>query len=183
MRLSVSLFPFHSIWELPARDVVDVAASGISLTPDRLRSKTLWSLPYSAVRRSALVRADDSHKEYDMHYENFQKFSVVAQSVAHRHAEKHLPKNSRLQFTPSLQQGIQSLLKGETDALGTGSISATHQASRNRRLKVIDLHRQEDHPELISFAVRREKSLLDSLNEFIQQKKMNNFIDDHIYRY
>ena len=56
---------------------------------------------------------------------------------------------------------------GKTDAVGTGSVSAYHQAIGDERLKVVDLHREDDAPELISFSVRREPLLMDAINQFI----------------
>ena len=67
------------IWNLPARNVVDVAAAGISLTPERLSSDAYWSRPYRKVQRSALILKEASHTGY----ENFKRFSVVGESVAH----------------------------------------------------------------------------------------------------
>jgi ABC-type amino acid transport substrate-binding protein len=171
LEVTITTFPFEGIWDLPGRDVVDVAASGISLTPDRMNSPSLWSQPYSAVRRSALIRSEDSHAGY----RHFERFSVVGESAAHSHALRHLPREATLQFTPSLEHGVESLLKGETDAVGTGSISAMHQATRNERLKVLDLHTDEDALELLSFSIRREQSLLDAINGFITSKGSQNF--------
>jgi ABC-type amino acid transport substrate-binding protein len=125
---------------------------------------SFWSQPYSTVRRSALIRAEDSRTGYG----DFERFSVVAGSLAHSHAVRHLPREVRLQFTSSIGHGVESLLRGETDAIGTGSASAFHQASGNERLKVLDLQRDEDTPELISFSIRREQALLDAINDFIQ---------------
>ena len=181
LRLSIAIFPFMGIWELPSRDVVDVAASGISRTPDRMTSASFWSEPYASVRRSALVLAEDSRAGYD----HFERFSVVGESEAHTHATRYLPKGARLQLTPSIESGVGSLLRGETDAVGTGSVSAVYQADRDKRLKVLDLQTEEDTPELISFSIRREQSLLEAINDFIISRAAKILIDDkkdRIYR-
>ncbi|MFZ4717493.1 MAG: substrate-binding periplasmic protein [Chthoniobacterales bacterium] len=163
LELKITIFPFMGIWNLPAENVVDVAAAGISLTPERLTSHAYWSRPYRKVSRSALVLKEASHTGY----QDFKRFSVVGESVAHSHAIKHLSRTATLHFAPSIEEGVESLLRGETDAVGTGSVSAKYQALGEDRLKVIDLQRDEDAPELISFSLRREKSLLNSMNDFI----------------
>jgi len=163
LELSIHLFPFTGIWNLPSRDLVDVAASGISLTPERMSSNSYWSRPYSRVRRSALIRNEDSLRGY----EDIRRISVVGESMAHSHALKHLPRTSSIQVITSIEQGVESLLMGKTDAVGTGSVSAYHQAIGDERLKVVDLHREDDAPELISFSVRREPLLMDAINQFI----------------
>jgi ABC-type amino acid transport substrate-binding protein len=163
LELKINVFPFMGIWNLPAQNVVDVAAAGISLTPERLSSDAYWSRPYRKVRRSALILKEASHTGY----EDFKKFSVVGESVAHSHALKHLSRTATLHFASSIGEGVESLLRGETDAVGTGSVSAKHQALGDDRLKVIDLQKEEDSPELISFSLRREKSLLNSMNDFL----------------
>lgn len=174
LELAITIFPFMGIWDLPARDVVDVAASGISLTSERMTAGSYWSLPYGRVSRSALIRADDSLKGYG----DFKSFSVIGESIAHSHAVRHLHGKATLNFIPSIEHGVESLLRGKTDAVGTGSVSAIHQASRDERLKVLDLQADEDEPELISFSLRREKALRDSINDFIILRGENILIDD-----
>ena len=171
LKLSITIFPFMGIWNLPALDIVDVVASGISLTPDRMTTDSFWTQPYTRVRRSALVRAEDFHDGYG----EFKRFTVVPDSVAHSHALRHLPSDSRLQFTQGIELGVESLLRGETDAVGTGSVSARHQAGSDSRLKALDLHTEEDAPELISFFTRRESSLLNALNNFINSRNPQNY--------
>ena len=163
LEMKITIFPFMGIWNLPAQNIVDVAAAGISLTPERMSSDAYWSRPYRKVRRSALVLKESSHNGY----EDFKRFSVVSESVAHSHAIKHLSRTATLHFAPSIGDGVESLLRGETDAVGTGSVSARYQASGEERLKVIDLQQEGDAPELISFSLRREKSLRNSINDFI----------------
>lgn len=163
LELSIELHPFEGIWNLPGQDVVDVAASGISLSPERMNSQSYWSKPYSSVRRSALVRRGEKRHGY----ENFSTFSVVGESLAHTHALKHLPRESSLRMLSGIDEGVESLLRGETDAVGTSSVSAFHQVSKDPRLDVVDLHRYDDSPELISFSVRRDRGLVDSINEWI----------------
>ena len=169
LELKITVFPFMGIWNLPARNIVDVAAAGISLTPERLHSDANWSRPYRKVQRSALILKEASHTGY----QDFKRFSVVGESVAHSHALKHLSRAASLQFAPSIGEGVESLLRGETDALGTGSVTAKHQTLGDDRLKVIDLQKEEDSSELIAFSLRREKSLLDSMNDFIASTSLD----------
>ncbi len=152
---------FDRLWELPGQDVADVAASGISMRPG-CDGAISWSRPYSEVRRTLLVRAGDTEVIHGM--QDVQRMSVVPHSAAHQHALASLPKTSELAFIPSLASGIEDLILGNTDAVGTGSISAHFHAERHPGLAAVDVH-EGLPPELISFAARAP--LVKALDEFI----------------
>lgn len=152
---------FDRLWELPGQGVADVAASGISMRPG-CDGAISWSRPYSEVRRTLLVRAGDDEIIRGM--QDVQRMSVVPHSAAHHHALQFLPKTSEIAFIPSLAAGIEDLILGNTDAVGTGSISAHFHAERHPGLAALDVHRGLP-PELIAFASRAP--LVKALDEFI----------------
>lgn len=152
---------FDRLWELPGQGVSDVAASGISMRPE-CGGAIAWSRPYSEVRRSLLVRAEDAESVRGM--QDVSRLSVVPHSAAHGHALAALPKTSDLAFIPSLAAGIEDLILGNTDAVGTGSISAHFHEAHHPGLAAIDVH-EGLPPELISFAARAP--LVVALDEFI----------------
>jgi ABC-type amino acid transport substrate-binding protein len=157
----VTFHNFERLWELPAKDLADIAASGISLrsqkTPD-----IQWSEPYGAVRRTLLIRADEV--EVIQNISDVRRLAVVPQSFAQQHAEAFLPDSSSLHFISSLENGIEDLLLGNIDAVGTGSVSARFQAARHPGLAILDVHGALP-PELISFTTR--PPLVSALDAFI----------------
>jgi hypothetical protein len=91
----------------------------------------------------------------------------VKDSAAHVHALKHIPVGREIRFLSSIDEGIELLLEGTIEGIGTGSISAHHQIKKWEFLHVLDLHQPADYPEQISFAVRNSSLLLKKLNQFI----------------
>lgn len=152
---------FDRLWELPGQGVADVAASGISMRPG-CDGAISWSRPYSEVRRTLLVRAGDAEIMRGM--QDVHRLSVVPHSAAHHHALASLPKTSEIAFIPTLEAGIEDLILGNTDAVGTGSISAHFHEARHPGLAAVDVH-EGLPPELISFAAR--PSLTEALDTFI----------------
>lgn len=167
LELDVEFHDFDRLWELPEKGQVDIAASGISLMPDKRCTPVAWSSPYSKVRRSLLIRAEDEAHIQTMEDMAFARLAVVASSAAHVHANETKPDTTELSFCETLEAGIDDLLAGQVDAVGTGDVSARHHISVRSGLAMIDVHRARS-PEYISFAVRSSGGLLDTLNAFIE---------------
>ena len=120
------------------------------------------------VRRSGLIIKQN--KPYINGYNDIRKIGVVAESAAHDHAKKHLNRGLIIEVD-SLDKGINYLLDGHIEALGTGSVSANHLKKKWEILDVIDLHQPTDFIEEISFSVADNPLLLHKLNQFIIQMK------------
>lgn len=159
LKVVVDFYGFSRLWELPAQGVADVAASGISLRP---YIPVAWTQPYGAVRRTLLIRADERETRRGMAEAG--RLAVVPHSAAHAHAEECLKTGGALSFTPTLEHGIEDLLLGQVDAVGTGSVSAEYHATRHPGLATVDVH-GERAPEWISFATR--PALVRALDGFI----------------
>ncbi len=160
--LVVDFHAFDRLWELPARQTADIAASGISLRHTPRTEPVAWTRPYIDVRRTLLIRKEDSDTLRGMH--DLGHLAVVRHSAAQTHAEETLTDTATLTFTPTLEQGIEDLLLGQIDALGTGSVSAEYHASRHPGLALVDVH-ADRATEPISFATRPE--LVHALDAFI----------------
>ena len=167
LELDVEFHDFDRLWELPEKGQVDIAASGISLMPDKRCSPVAWSTPYSNVRRTLLIRTEEQDRFQGMEDLAFARLAVVASSAAHGHATETLPQTASLSFCETLDQGIDDLLNGQVDAVGTGDVSARHHVAAREGLAMVDVHRARS-PEYISFAVRPTGTLLDRLNAFIE---------------
>lgn len=166
MDLSVEFFGFDQLWELPARGKADIAASGISLSPHSRTGGTRWSAPYSRVRRTLLLRREDSPHFRRMADFTQNRIAVVARSVAHEHFLEAAPSGARLSFCETLDHGIRDLLAGRVDAVGTGDVSARHHLSLHAGLTLLDVH-DARNPEYLSFAVRPSGRLRETLDAFI----------------
>lgn len=164
--LSVEFFDFDRLWELPGQGKVDIAASGISFLPEKRKGTASWSAPYSEVRRSLLIRSGDRERFREMRDLAHSRLAVVACSAAHDHALEMMPDTTSLVYCETLQQGIEDLLRGRVDAVGTGSVSAQHHLASRAGLAAVDVHDCRK-PEYISFAVRSSGPLLKTLNTFI----------------
>jgi ABC-type amino acid transport substrate-binding protein len=162
LSLSVRFYNFDRLWELPAHQQADVAASGISLRCQSPSRPVAWTRSYCAVRRTLLIRAEDREKIRSM--ADLGALAVVPESAAQAHAEETLSDSASLSFVSSLEHGIEDLLLGQVDALGTGSVSAEHHAARHPGLALVDVHGSRP-PEPISFTARPE--LVQSLDAFI----------------
>lgn len=164
LKLIVDFHRFNRLWELPAQNTADIAASGISLRPisPLQRAPVTWTRPYSEVRRTLLIRTEDADKLRSM--ADLGRLAVVPHSAAQTHAEETLSDSASLSFTSTLEHGIEDLLLGQIDALGTGSVSARHHASHHPGLAMVDVHANRA-PEPISFATR--PALVHALNAFI----------------
>lgn len=163
LSLTVKFHKFERLWELPAHQHADVAASGISLRCGATGGSAAWTRPYCDVRRTLLIRTEDKEKIRGM--KDLGRLAVVPHSAAHAHAEETLPPAATLDSVSSLEHGIEDLLLGQVDALGTGSVSAEYHSARHPGLAMVDVHGDRP-PEPISFAARPE--LLGSLDSFIQ---------------
>ena len=159
LELVVDFHSFDRLWELPAQDTADIAAGGISL---RRYIPVAWTQPYSEVRRTLLIRLEDAERIRGMN--DLGRLAVVPHSIAHTHAEETLAGHANLSFAPTLEHGIEDLLLGQIDALGTGSVSAEYHISRHPGLTLVDVH-VDRAPEPISFATRPELVL--ALDAFI----------------
>lgn len=166
LSLSVEFHDFDRLWELPEKGKVDIAASGISFMPGKRKSAVSWSSPYSEVRRSLLIRAEDREWVREMRDLRHSRLAVVACSAAHDHALETMPNTTTLVYCETLQAGIADLRRGRVDAVGTGSVSAQHHVALCSELAAVDVHDYR-HPEYISFAVRSSGPLLETLNTFI----------------
>lgn len=166
LSLDVEFHDFDRLWELPDQGKADIAASGISLRPNERKAPVAWSSPYSKVRRSILIRTEDKERIQEMADLAFARLAVVACSAAHEHASETLPSSAELTYCETLERGIDDLLEGQVDAVGTGDVSARHHMSLRRGLSIVDVHESRG-PEYISFAVRSSGGLLERLNAFI----------------
>ena len=160
LKVVVDFYGFERLWELPAQGAADVAASGISLRP---YIPVAWTQPYGEVRRTLLIRANEGETRRGG-LADLGRLAVVPHSAAHGHAEEGLPAGAELSFTPTLEHGIEDLLLGQIDAVGTGSVSAEYHAARNPGLAMVDVH-GDRAPEWISFATR--PALVRALDGFI----------------
>lgn len=163
LSLTVRFHKFERLWELPAHQHADVAASGISLRCGGDAGSATWTSPYCNVRRTLLIRSEDTEKIRGM--SDLGRLVVVPHSAAQSHAKETLPSAGKLGFVSSLEHGIEDLLLGQADALGTGSVSAEYHAARHPGLALVDVH-GERPPEPIAFTARPE--LVRSLNRFIK---------------
>jgi len=160
----VRFHDFDRLWEAPERGEADIAASGISLMPGKREAQVAWSRPYSEVRRTLLTRKDDAIR--GMTDLAGRSLSVVACSAAHDHAKQALPETANLRFCETLQEGIEDLLAGKTDAVGTGDVSARHHLTVREGMTAVDAHTGLP-PEYITFAVRESDQLVRQLDTFI----------------
>lgn len=150
------------MWEQVGDDAFDIAAAGIS----KLKSRdAIWSEPHTEVRRSVLI--SERSRPAIHGYADIRRIAVVPGSAAHAHARKHLQRKNTILTVNSLEEGIGLLLDGAVEAVGTGSVSAAHQARTRPGLAALDVHRPEERVEEIAFAVRNNPLLLHKINRFI----------------
>lgn len=171
LEVSVEFFGFSKLWEVPGRGLADVAASGLSLSMDRRGNEVSWTLPYSEVRRTAMIRAADRRRYRQIADFEGSRFAVVPDSAADSHARKALPPGAELVFCTSLAEGVDRLLEGRVDAVGTGSVSASYHLGRHPGVASLDLHGAADEPEFLAFAVGNNPRLHGALNAFISARK------------
>ncbi len=164
LRLEFVESRFDRLWESPGAGAVDLAASGISRR--EAVPGVAWSEPYAEVRRSLLVRRRDRARLHSLRDFGGARMAAVAGSAAATHAAEHLPASATLTPCATLEAGIEDLLAGRVDAVGTGSVSAEHHAARRDGLGIVDVH--ADAPrERIVFALPRSSPLRTRLNAFI----------------
>ncbi len=80
------------------------------------------------------------------------------------------PQSAKLRFCETLQEGIEDLLAGKTDAVGTGDVSARHHLTVREGMTAIDAHTGLP-PEYITFAVRESDQLVRQLDTFYLQEQ------------
>jgi len=162
----VDFFEFDRLWERPALGQIDIAASGISLLSRGRQASIAWSRPYAEVRRTLLIRQDDAARFRRMEDFRGAQLAAVPGSAADGHAMKTKPASASLTYCETLEQGIDELLSGRIDAVGTGDISARHHVAQREGLAAIDVHGTAPR-EYVAFSVRRHHPLLRRLNAFI----------------
>lgn len=166
LKLRVKFFDFDRLWERPARGEVDVAAGGISRRPGGETAGVTWSRPYANVRRTFLIRESDRERYRGMADFGASRLAAVRGSAAVAHALANKPVTATLRDCETLERGIDDLLEGRVDAVGTGDISARHHLSIRPGLALVDVH--GDAPrEDVAFSVRRNHPLRRRLNAFI----------------
>lgn len=164
LRLTVQ--PFEGLWDRVGDDEFDLAAAGLSKLAAR---DAIWSEPHAEVRRSLLI--PDTHKSLLRDYAAMRRVAVVPGSAAHAHALKHHPSRGGILTVPTLREGIELLESGAVDAVGTGSVSASHHVRTRPGLASVDVHRPNERVEEIAFAVRNSPLLLHKINQFILERK------------
>lgn len=159
---------FENIWTKPLDEDYDIACGGLSKFKNR---DAIWSESYMEVRRSGLIV--NQNKPYIKDYNDIRKIGVVTGSAAHEHAKKHLHRGLIIEVE-NLNKGIELLLEGYIEVLGTGSVSAHHLKNKWEMLDVIDLHQPTDFIEEISFSVANNPLLLHKINHLILDMKSYN---------
>lgn len=165
LNITYQFYPFEGIWKLPIEEDYDIACGGISKFWSR---GAIWSESYMEVRRSGLIV--NQNKPYIKDYNDIRKIGVVTGSAAHKHAEKYLQRGIVIELD-SLDKGINYLLDGHIEVLGTGSVSANHLKKKWEILDIIDLHQPTDFVEEISFSVADNPLLLHKINHLILDMK------------
>ncbi|HEY8901247.1 MAG TPA: transporter substrate-binding domain-containing protein [Chthoniobacterales bacterium] len=169
LALAVEFFPFDRLWERPAADGIDLAASGISLRRGSEADGIAWTHPYASVRRTLLIRETDRPHLKSMADLSGRRIAAVAGSAADRHAVAQKPPAAELVSCATLETGITALRAGQVDAVGTGDLSAQHHLAVHPELAAIDVHGGAP-PEFVAFAVRRDAPWLPRLNAFIRRE-------------
>ena len=164
----VDFFDFDRLWERPSLGHVDMAASGISRLPGKRRAQVDWSRPYANVRRTLLIREADGGRFRSMEDFRGARLAAVRGSAADSHAIKTKPISATLTYCQTLEEGIDQLLAGQVDGVGTGDISARHHVAKQSGLAAVDIH-GNTQPEYVAFSVRRHHPLLERLNAFIER--------------
>jgi polar amino acid transport system substrate-binding protein len=162
----VEFFEFNRLWERPSLGQIDIAASGISRLARGRDATVAWSRPYAEVRRTMLIRQDDSERFHQMKDLHGARLAAVPGSAADDHAIRTKPASAKLTYCETLEQGVDELLAGRVDAVGTGDISARHHVAHRDGLAAIDVHGAAPR-EYVAFSVRRHHPLLRRLNAFI----------------
>lgn len=168
----VPVFRFHKLeelWDLIENEVYDVALGGLGI---RRTKRVLWSEPYGSVRRAGVIIGQN--KPYIKGYDDVRTIGLVAGSAAHEHANYNMRPESKIVEVDDLQRGVDRLLSGEIEMLGTGDVSARYLKAQWPMLEVVDLHgRGAEEP--LALAVRNNAWLLHEVNQFILAAKDDNF--------
>lgn len=180
----VSMNDYIGIWEKPAQGFCDIAASGISDTPERRVAagpETEWSLPYYSVLRAFLVRSADAHNLTSIEDLTGRTVIVTADSTADHDVRNRLERAGITTTTILLTTDEEDAARqvrdapesGEPFAYGGGLGSAQYLASELGGLAVVWPHcnmlsdgSEVDEP--FSWVVRaRDAGLVEALDRFI----------------
>lgn len=162
---------FPGMWERPGREEYDVAAAGLAALDERDPGHGgRWSVAYSEVRRSLLIRRSDVERL--SRPEDFRGKTIVVT------ADSAADVDARARYSPlgadvlpelaTQDEMVQRLVAGTVDAYGGGETSNRFVAASEPSLAVVDVHSMEPK-ETLHFAVRsRDPALLERLNAFIE---------------
>lgn len=187
---------FKDIWLTPGNGECDLAAAGISITPERkqqIKGKATYSEPYNTVKRSLLTRKGDVVKSIkDLAGKTIivLKGSTGELDLRTRLKEAGIT-NTKLVYAESDEKAVKQILQGGTKApfgYANDDIINAYLAKENpKQLSLQWLHplmlpdgngAMAPQTESSGFVVRdASKGLLKSLNEFIKKNK-SSYKDD-----
>ena len=181
---AVGVSRYGGIWQKPAEGVCDIAASGISDTPDRRSAAgpgAVWSRHYYSVLRALLVRSADADAVTGVDDLRGRTVIVTAESTADHDLRNRLARSgindTAILFTADEEQAARQVLNapasGEPFAYAGGLGSVEFLAAKLGGLAVTWPHcnMRSDGSEVqepFSFVVRAlSLGLADSLDRFI----------------
>lgn len=156
-------YDFNSIWELPNKGEVDIAAAGLS---NNNRENVIWSEHYGIVKRSLLVLPN--YKKNNKNYYGIKRLGVVKGSMAHIDALRNLHHESSIEIIPDIKTGIIMLQGGEIDAVGTGSVTANHFIKHKYPVIRLDIGGSEEYLRFsVKVGIKKELDVfLNNLNNY-----------------
>lgn len=173
---------FAGLWSTPGNGECDIAAAGMMAREDReVGDSGVWSQSYMLVQRSLLIRRTDENTLKEPGDFTGKKIVVTPESTAHIDAVKRYePLGANIiPLVPSQDEIVRQLIDHEIDAFGEGDVSNEYLSknyideNEDRLTILTDLHTM-DQPEELRFVVRiTDLRLLDRLNEFITDQKIN----------
>lgn len=178
---------YQGIWNQPAGGVCDIAASGISDTPDRRAAtgpSVRWSQPYHHVLRAFLVRVDDEHDLNSIEDLRARTVIVTADSTADHDLRNRLARAGITDTTivsttdeeDAARQVLAGSASGEPFAYGGGLGSVQFLASKFPGLAVAWPHPNmlsdgSEAQEAFSYVVRAlDVGLIEALDRFIADR-------------
>jgi polar amino acid transport system substrate-binding protein len=169
--LDFKVVPFKQIWRAPTAKKCDVAAAAISITQERKKQGTLFTLPHYKLNQSLLVRTVNKEKLSDLSQFVGKKVGIIAHRLGGLNVRAKAP--SGVIFVAFIDENalIEALRSGKIDGAAGGVPSNAHQAKIDPNLSMISIIPSDEQ---IAFSVADENvKLADAINRVVNVMKQD----------
>lgn len=173
VKVQFIVVPFNNSWQLPGKDKVDLAATGITVLDERRHTEMTFSTPYLQVKRGLRIHADQADLFNTIYDFIGYRVGVVGGMTAYHDLVNRAPQGVEIVVYESWNEMYDGFYNREVQAVAEGYFVSVNSEINHtdENYPMIDDHDLvPDQPEHLAFAVRNKSyGLLEAINELLNK--------------